>query len=412
MKRGKSFYLSIIDEIKKGKSLSNISQELGVTKQSLNYYVSTLKTLRCIRKIGYGTWEFLKELDLNELKKVKKTTELGILEVKDISIPKLKKILKKNGLDKCLFCNFKEIHLHHLKPKSKGGDDSLFNIIPVCPNHHDLIHKTRLDSWMKNKIEEYFNILKKLNYFKQDSVRGHAFQIKLELPENYRNWTNRRKVFDYIGMDWKPHLIGGIDRGELVIIDGIKTHLYNKTIVFNFDEKSFLSETAKESKSFVLAAFLKLVKKLERRFNNSPMSLFGKYKFKVTRQHYALIKNSLAKQYINEKKKLHCYTGKGLWLLIDNSFNLEELETLHKDTAVEDNEKVQEVFNNIKKEDLSTIKEMSHGNIKKELTELRGVFPSMKEYNHNLKLHIKVQEENLKLAKENRNFLKKLSEKM
>lgn len=248
---------------------------------------------------------------------------------------------------------------------------------------------------------------KHLQIVKKDKeVRGHAIQIKLLLPENYRNWENRRKVFDYISLKWTPHFIGGIERGEMSVMEDLKIHFYNKSIVFNFDEKDFKEETARLSSKAAINSFLRAVKRLERTFYNSPLGEHGRYKFKITRQHYALVKNALASQYISEDKKLHVYTGKGLWLLIDNSFNLEELETVHPETAVEDNEKVQTHFNQIKEADLGTIKETSPENVKKELVNLKGVFPAMSEYNENLKLHTTVQLENKELLKLNQDLAK------
>ena len=55
---------------------------------------------------------------------------------------------------------------------------------------------------------------------------------------------------------------------------------------------------------------------------------------------------------------------------------------------------------------------MSHGNIKKELTNIKGVFPAMNEYNKNIKLHTKVQEEQLKTQEQMQKLLKKLMEKL
>lgn len=275
----------------------------------------------------------------------------------------------------------------------------------------------------EKEVKKYLQEVKKTTVIGSDQleevkkikeIRGHAFQIKLLLPENYTNWENRSKVFEMIGLDTDVLSVGGVERGQQVIINDNKVHLYNKSIVVNLSE-SFLFKTAKESKSYALLDFFKIIKKLERMFNGSPLSHFGKYKFKVTRQHYAIIKNALAKQYISEDKKLECYTGRGLWLLVDNSFKLEELETVHPDTAEEDNEKVHEVFNNIKKEDVGVLKEMTHGNIKNalesntsQIADLKGVFPAMEEYNKNLKLHITVQEAQLKTQIETQELLKSM----
>ena len=260
-KKNKSFYLSIFNLIKEGKRPSKISKELNITKQRLQYYLSSLKKKGYIKKVGYGTWEILKELNKKEVKEVKKS----------------------------------------------GG------VASTLP----------------------------------DNVRGHGFEFKLLIPENYRNWDKREEIFDYMGLKYKEHFIGNQKRGQRLKIDNISVHLFQRSIIIRL-KQDFITKTAKNAKSYALAECLKVIKKLERMFNNSPLSNYGKYKIKVTRQHYALVKNALARQYINEKKKLNCYTGKGLWLLIDDSFNLEELETIHPETAVEDNEKVQNFFNGLK----------------------------------------------------------------
>lgn len=258
-----------------------------------------------------------------------------------------------------------------------------------------------------NQLEEVKNL---------KEVRGHAVQIKLILPKNYNNWENRRKIFKYVGLDFEDHKIGGIVRGEKAIFEGTKIHFYNKSIDFNFDQRSFLEETAKKSRSYALVEFLRLVKKLERMFNNSPLSDFGKYKFKITRQHYAIIKNALAKQYINEKKKLECYTAKGLWLLIDNSFNLEELETVHPKTSPEDNEKVQLVFNEIKKADKETLKETAPIIIKEKFDRQENIIKKsmnvLEGYAEQIALHLEVEKEQLKTQKETQKILKKIGEKI
>lgn len=118
--------------------------------------------------------------------------------------------------------------------------------------------------------------------------------------------------------------------------------------MINFPE-SYIAETPTLARKDAVAKFLRVVRGLER-LMRANFSQFGKYKFRVSRQHYALIKNSLARQYLDNeynKKKLHIYSGRGLWLLIDNSYNLEELEAVHKNTAVKDSTKVQNFFNGL-----------------------------------------------------------------
>lgn len=64
MKRGKEFGLfQILDKIKSGKNPSQITKDYNISKQKVNYYIGKLKQSGCIEKIGYGTWEFKKDLE-------------------------------------------------------------------------------------------------------------------------------------------------------------------------------------------------------------------------------------------------------------------------------------------------------------------------------------------------------------
>jgi len=180
--------------------------------------------------------------------------------------------------------------------------------------------------------------------FKPDSVRGHAFQFKLQLPKNLRNWGKRELILEKQGIPFKHiSLFGG---AQSLNFKGNKIWLTNKSIII-YEKESFISELAKETKSQAINHFLKIINRLERHLRAN-FSTYGKYRFKVTRQHYSLIRNALAKQYNASGEKLNIYNDKGLWLLIDNSYNLDELETVHPKTGVPDNEKVQNFFNGIK----------------------------------------------------------------
>jgi len=131
-------------------------------------------------------------------------------------------------------------------------------------------------------------------------------------------------------------------------------HIYDKSIIV-YGKYSYFSRTAEEAKDYAIYKFISLIKSLER-FLHADFTIKAgqQYMFKVSRQHYALVKNVLAQQYDNEGKKLQVYTANGLWFLIDNSFNLHEAETVHPETAVDDNNKVQSFFNSLKDYPLTT----------------------------------------------------------
>ncbi len=181
--------------------------------------------------------------------------------------------------------------------------------------------------------------------FTTDSVRGHAFQFTLKIPK-LRNWNKRR---EYLGKkDIKYKEVGSNWQGERILINNFKVWLTPISIVVYFPNfKSFMGETAKDTKNYAIYEFKRIISKVEALLRVS-FRIRNNYKFKVSRQHYALIKNSLARQYDKEGNKLFCYTEQGLWFIIDNSYNLHEAETVNGSTALTDNEKVQNWFNGLK----------------------------------------------------------------
>jgi hypothetical protein len=258
--KSKNFYLTVYNQIKQGVRPSDICKNFNISKQKLNYYLSTLKRSECIKKIGYGVWEISGDFDY---KKVKETTRLTKYQ-------------------------------------------------PV-------------------------NI-------KPDFVRGHAFQFKLKIPK-LRNWERREEILKNKGIEFKEldHLLG---KGQEIVLKGSKIWLTNKSIII-FEKSSYLTKTAKDARQYAIYDLFELVRGLESTLGAN-LKINKKYKFKVSRQHYSLVKNALAKQYKRNGKKLQVYSDDGLWFVIDNSYNLHEAETVHPKTAVDDNRKVQNFFNGLK----------------------------------------------------------------
>ncbi|MGC9445400.1 MAG: hypothetical protein ACP5E9_10825, partial [Candidatus Methanospirareceae archaeon] len=202
----------------------------------------------------------------------------------------------------------------------------------AAPNRSTKTTQVALDKTHKYKLLET-----------SDSVRGHAFVFVLKVPPGLLNWNNRRRK-EYLksrGIAYQQLRIAG--GGQRLWLEGRKVWLTNKSVII-YEKSSFFATTARDAKHHALMSFIALVKKVERTLHADFTFRVGKeYRFKVSRQHYALVKNALAEQYDHEGKRLHVRepdAGK-LWFVIDNSFNLHEAETVHPRTADSDNAKVQ-----------------------------------------------------------------------
>jgi hypothetical protein len=189
---------------------------------------------------------------------------------------------------------------------------------------------------------------------RSDTVRAHAFMLTLKVPKGLRNWNNemRQRFLAEHELDFTPLKIAG--GGQRIIFKGRKIWLTDPSVIV-FDRSNYFAKTSKESKQLALYRLFALIAQLERCLHADFTERAGRqYRFKVSRQHYALVKNALAEQYDAEGKKLQVRTTAGLWFVIDNSFNLHEAETVHAETADLDNLKVQDFFNSLKEHPITT----------------------------------------------------------
>ncbi len=200
----------------------------------------------------------------------------------------------------------------------------------------------------------------KLGFVKigKDDINGHAFMFTLSIPKELLGWwKSREKILAEKKIESKPlNIFGG---GQGIILDGKKIHLTSKSIII-FESASYVRKLAKESKSTAIYYFQKFIKKLERTFDKE-LKERGRYRFRVSRQHYALIQNSLAKQYNSEHKKLEVYNGKGrLIYLIDNSpteANLRgenHFEAVNPETSDKDIDPAQKFFKSLDENPITT----------------------------------------------------------
>lgn len=75
-----------------------------------------------------------------------------------------KDVLLHEAQNKCAICGFNYVpilEIHHIIPKSSGGNNNLHNLIVLCPNCHRLVHNTmRLN---RTNVINVINIIKILH---------------------------------------------------------------------------------------------------------------------------------------------------------------------------------------------------------------------------------------------------------
>ena len=104
-----------------------------------------------------------------------------------------------------------------------------------------------------------------------------------------------------------------------IIINGRKVWFTTKSIVI-YEPRSFYGINAIQSRKYALNCLLETLRAIEKkvRVNLRP------YTFKVSREHYGLIKNDLARQCNKKGEKIRVKDNiEGEWLWIDDSESLE-----------------------------------------------------------------------------------------
>lgn len=85
----------------------------------------------------------------------------SLTSIKDLSKRTISKIFERSNKG-CSICGWNEstCDIHHIIPKSKGGNNDNDNLIIVCPNCHRIIHtsnKYSIDFLKQHSIENEFN---------------------------------------------------------------------------------------------------------------------------------------------------------------------------------------------------------------------------------------------------------------
>lgn len=183
------------------------------------------------------------------------------------------------------------------------------------------------------QVKEVKKVPKKNN----KKIRGHGYVYTYPLPK-IKGWSEREAWLSKKGISYKK-----IPQGARIKVcvgnDSFKIWLCRNSLVLYFrKDMSFWGDSAEEAyvRSFHVAK--KLVSKVSSLLDVD-LRVDGKYEFRVNcvRNHYAEVQNELAKQANGEKQKVQVYDKNGkLWLLIDDSLGLDEIETVNPKTARRD----------------------------------------------------------------------------
>lgn len=234
-------YLTILESLRQGKTPVQISKELNIPKQNLQYYLNQFKKKGEIKKLAYGTWE-VKDLILNTLTK----------------------------------------------------------------NNH--------------------------------SIRGHAFIWNIKLPREI-DW---KEILETKKIDYK--LVRGLI--PRIYLNKKKVWLGKKTITL-YEPENFYANNAVESRKYAFFELKLTLELLEKNLGVSIRNLENNYEAKPSREHYALVKNDLAKQVNRNGEKMAVSDEHGEWIWIDASDGIGELETGNRNALV-NNLGVQRWWNEMK----------------------------------------------------------------
>lgn len=240
----------------------------------------------------------------------------------------------------------------------------------------DLIKKIGYGVWEVKRSKNSTKVTLK-------EVRGHAFLWRIKIPE-ITNWDKREKILERKGMDYK--MIGVTKSTPRIMFRKRKIWLSDKALII-YEPESFFGETSVESRKLAVYKLLEILTALEEKLGVS-FKIKGRYKFKVSRQHYSLIKNALAIQCNEEGEKINVFDDSGMWFTIDNSYNLQEAETLHPKTALTDNVGVQNYFNSHKRTNFSVTPEFTLKAIDGLTTTLSEAIKSEVLYGEHHKSHV------------------------
>lgn len=258
-----------------------------------------------------------------------------------------------------------------------------------------------VDVMKEVKISTKDTILQPGQVQKPKEVRGHAFIWKVRVPKSLKNIDWKAKLQEK-GIEFKEV---GLKQTPRLLIENRKVWFGKENIII-YELESFFAVNSIESRKLAVYKLLDLLKKIENKvgINLSP------YEFTPRREHYALIKNNLAIQCNREGTKIQVFNKKGLWFLIDNSYNLDEAETVGADgEALVDNIGVQRYFNEHKETKFNVTPKFILNSFAQQSQVVNGMLQNANLYNANIVSHVKAIQQLGEGVEKNNRIMEKIA---
>ena len=221
--------------------------------------------------------------------------------------------------------------------------------------------------WKVLKEVSISNKARQKKYQKNNTqIRGHAFnwKVKFKYQIDWKRRLEKSKI--------KFQMIG-INKTTPRIIFKNKKIWLTKTGLIIYEPKSFFSKSSYTSKGMAVWELDKTIKALGRTLKID----LGGYYFTTSREHYGMIKNELARQYNDKKEKLFIRDDEGIWMWIDDSHSLSELET----NEPKNSRGVQNWYNDMKKHNFEVTPSFI-------LNTMNGIQQNQMMFNQNFESHV------------------------
>jgi len=173
-------------------------------------------------------------------------------------------------------------------------------------------------------------LVRELGSQKEKKIRLHFIELNVNLIYSDERYTKHFK------------------KSNTLFIGEDTIRLYKNSLEI-YIKHSFFAETAQKATAKSITYIQRLLARLENDLNIIIMK-HRNNNIRICNAHYSEIDNEYAKDCNINAEKIRIYTrddGK-LWFLIDNSFNLNEAEAVHPQTAKPDIENVTAYFNDIR----------------------------------------------------------------